>query len=170
MHHYCAICKSPFMTDSGNAAEVVATACGHVFHRDCAERHILLKEPRCFLCGKPTSASALHKVFFSYEEGEYDHELSAIVQSGTNWMAPNAPLPVDGLQREISALREEHAFNQEEISRLDKQWASAQGLAELYNDRLARLDRLTEETNKQYVRAKEALAKKASEQGEAGEA
>ncbi|KAI0367537.1 hypothetical protein BV20DRAFT_949862 [Pilatotrama ljubarskyi] len=76
MHHFCLICKSPFLSDVREESEAVVTSCGHVYHRDCVQSRPVLENGSCEVC-----RSSLHqenrvkKLFLLYHEDESDQRL-----------------------------------------------------------------------------------------------
>ncbi|KAI0324436.1 hypothetical protein GY45DRAFT_1208286, partial [Cubamyces sp. BRFM 1775] len=82
VHLYCAICHSLFLLDIEKEAQTVATACGHIFHRDCIEGILKSQHPpRCVVCDRVLSADPgrLLTLYMAFDETAYDRELMKAV-------------------------------------------------------------------------------------------
>ncbi|PIL33624.1 hypothetical protein GSI_04247 [Ganoderma sinense ZZ0214-1] len=144
MHHFCDLCRSPFLVDTPTAAEAVAVTCGHVFHRDCVENRIAIsRKPLCSICSKalPRKADMLRKVFLTYDESEYDEVLQKEVQSATRGGEERGDVgfEINQCQQRIEALREEQKFYEEVLRNMDAQLSSLHKLRDVSDKRLKRL-------------------------------
>ncbi|KAI0654587.1 hypothetical protein C8Q70DRAFT_1058352 [Cubamyces menziesii] len=145
LHLYCPICLSLFLSDVEKEAQTVATTCGHIYHRDCAEG--LLKSqcpPRCVVCQRalPANPKRLRTLFMAYDETPYDRELLKAVRDATasEDHSAGAVAAEAECREKIEALREEQAYNEAVIAALDAQWIAIEKLNDAAQKRVKDLE------------------------------
>ncbi|KAI0628149.1 hypothetical protein C8Q77DRAFT_1068615 [Trametes polyzona] len=149
MHHFCAICSSPFLLDSHSATtefETIVTTCGHIFHRDCIQKLVVSGRMTCHSCSAPLQENnKFTKIILTYEEGRYDRDLLEHVKSVTasERIALGEQVyseSIDRLERTYELLSGQHLFNRLQVNELRRQtmWLDAQWA--VYESRLKAIE------------------------------